>query len=69
MAKRNGLLIMGHGRRQVIWFGVTTHPTGRRNAAPYRSSAFVDRMQHCERLDGPKAQEKPEEYGINQNLN
>jgi transposase InsO family protein len=20
-------LIMGHGRRQVIWFGVTTHPT------------------------------------------
>jgi len=22
-----GLLIMGHGRRQGIWFGVTTHPT------------------------------------------
>jgi hypothetical protein len=22
-----GLLIMGHDRRQVIWFGVTTHPT------------------------------------------
>jgi hypothetical protein len=22
-----GLWIMGHGRRQVIWFGVTTHPT------------------------------------------
>jgi hypothetical protein len=22
-----GLLIMGDGRRQVIWFGVTTHPT------------------------------------------
>jgi hypothetical protein len=22
-----GLLIMGHGRRQVIWFGVTAHPT------------------------------------------
>ena len=22
-----GLLIMGHRRRQVIWFGVTTHPT------------------------------------------
>src|SRR6266850_1658573 len=22
-----GLLIMGHGRRQVIWCGVTTHPT------------------------------------------
>jgi hypothetical protein len=21
-----GLLIMGHGRRQVIWSGVTTHP-------------------------------------------
>jgi hypothetical protein len=22
-----GLLIMGHGRRQVLWFGVTSHPT------------------------------------------
>jgi len=22
-----GFLIMGHGRRQVLWFGVTAHPT------------------------------------------
>jgi hypothetical protein len=22
-----GLLIMGHGRRQILWFGVTLHPT------------------------------------------
>ena len=22
-----GLLIMGHGRRQIMWFGVTAHPT------------------------------------------
>src|SRR6478672_5867449 len=22
-----GLLIMGHGRRQIVWFGVTAHPT------------------------------------------
>jgi transposase InsO family protein len=22
-----GLLIMGHGRRQILWLGVTTHPT------------------------------------------
>ena len=22
-----GLLIMGHGRRQIVWFGVTSHPT------------------------------------------
>ena len=22
-----GLLIMGHGRRQILWFGVTEHPT------------------------------------------
>jgi hypothetical protein len=22
-----GLLIMGHGRRQLLWFGVTAHPT------------------------------------------
>ena len=23
----NGLLIMGHGRRQILWLGVTAHPT------------------------------------------
>jgi transposase InsO family protein len=23
----HGLLIMGHGRRQILWFGVTSHPT------------------------------------------
>jgi len=23
----SGLLIMGHGRRQILWFGVTSHPT------------------------------------------
>src|SRR3954471_13720483 len=23
----DGLLIMGHGRRKVLWFGVTAHPT------------------------------------------
>jgi hypothetical protein len=22
-----GLLIMGHGRRQIVWIGVTAHPT------------------------------------------
>ena len=22
-----GLLNMGHGRRQILWFGVTAHPT------------------------------------------
>jgi hypothetical protein len=22
-----GLLIMGHGRRLILWFGVTAHPT------------------------------------------
>jgi hypothetical protein len=22
-----GVLIMGHGRRQILWFGVTAHPT------------------------------------------
>jgi transposase InsO family protein len=22
-----GLLVMGHGRRQILWFGVTTHPS------------------------------------------
>ena len=23
----DGLLIIGHGRRQILWFGVTAHPT------------------------------------------
>ena len=27
-----GLLIMGHGRRQILWFGVTAHPTAERIA-------------------------------------
>src|ERR1019366_8492552 len=27
-----GLPIMGHGRRQVLWFGVTAHPTAERIA-------------------------------------
>lgn len=22
-----GLLVMGHGRRQILWLGVTAHPT------------------------------------------
>ena len=26
-----GLLIMGHGRRQILWLGVTAHPTGIRD--------------------------------------
>jgi hypothetical protein len=25
-----GLLIVGHGRRQILWFGVTAHPTAER---------------------------------------
>jgi hypothetical protein len=27
-----GLLIMGHGRRHILWFGVTAHPTAERIA-------------------------------------
>ena len=27
-----GLLIMGHGRRQILWFGVTSHPSAERIA-------------------------------------
>src|SRR6187551_985952 len=30
----HGLLIMGHGRRQILWFGVTAHPTGRMDRQP-----------------------------------
>jgi hypothetical protein len=34
-----GLLIMGHGRRQLLWLGVTTHPTAEwiANQSPRRS--------------------------------
>src|SRR5260221_3081216 len=28
----DGLLIMGHGRRHILWFGVTAHPTAERIA-------------------------------------
>ena len=34
-----GLLIMGHGRRQVIWFGVTTHPTANGSQTSSRKPA------------------------------
>jgi hypothetical protein len=29
-----GLLIVGHGRRQILWFGVTAHPTAEWIANP-----------------------------------
>jgi hypothetical protein len=29
-----GLLIMGHGRRQILWFGVTAHPCVYRKPYP-----------------------------------
>jgi hypothetical protein len=33
-----GLLIMGHGRRQILWFGVTAHPTA--EARAFSSATF-----------------------------
>ena len=39
-----GLLIMGHGRRQVIWFGVTTHPTAEWIAIRSRKHAVGNRL-------------------------
>jgi hypothetical protein len=29
-----GLLIMGHGRRQILWLGVTAHPNGGMDRQP-----------------------------------
>jgi hypothetical protein len=29
-----GLLIMGHGRRQILWFGVTANPCACRKSNP-----------------------------------
>jgi hypothetical protein len=34
-----GLLIIGHGRRQILWFGVTAHPTAEWLANMARQSA------------------------------
>jgi hypothetical protein len=38
-----GLLIMGHGRRQILWFGVTGHPTAEwiANQLTYACSATI----------------------------
>ncbi len=34
-----GLLIMGHGRRQILWLGITTHPT-----AEWIANQFTEAM-------------------------
>src|ERR1700738_2886679 len=36
-----GLLIMGHGRRQILWFGVTSHPTAEWIASQISSRKHV----------------------------
>lgn len=38
-----GLLITGHGRRQVLWFGVTAHPTAEWIANRLRTRAAGSR--------------------------
>jgi hypothetical protein len=35
-----GLLIMGHGRRQILWFGVTSHPSADRRPSPKRTRSL-----------------------------
>jgi hypothetical protein len=35
-----GLLIMGHGRRHILWFGVTAHPTAMRVASSATQSCW-----------------------------
>jgi hypothetical protein len=37
-----GLLIVGHGRRQILWFGLTPHPT--QNGSQIRSPAGGNRL-------------------------
>jgi hypothetical protein len=55
-----GLLMMGHGRRQILWFGVTSHPTAEWIAnhfteafgweqAPQRLGSVAARSQFCSR--------------------
>jgi len=36
-----GLLILGHGRRQILWLGVTAHPPAAGNAQRATSSAIA----------------------------
>ena len=35
-----GFLIMGHGRRQVLWFGGTTHPTAEGIANQFKACGW-----------------------------
>ena len=44
-----GLLIMGHGRLQFLWFGVTAHPTAEWIAnvdAPCKAAVWFERSSH-----------------------
>jgi hypothetical protein len=41
-----GLLIMGHGTRQVTWFGVTTHPTAEWIANQITEACGWDQAPH-----------------------
>jgi transposase InsO family protein len=42
-----GLLIMGHGRRQILWFGVTAHPTAEWIANQIREACGWEQAPQC----------------------
>jgi hypothetical protein len=42
-----GLLIMGHGRRQLLWFGVTAHPTAEWIANQLTEACGWEQIPRC----------------------
>jgi transposase InsO family protein len=42
-----GLLIMGHGRRQILWFGVTAHPTSEWIANQLAEACGWEQIPRC----------------------
>jgi transposase InsO family protein len=42
-----GLLIMGHGRRQILWFGVTAHPTAEWIANQLTEACGWEQIPRC----------------------
>jgi len=76
-----GLLIMGHGRRQILWFGVTSHPTaewianqiteacGWEQAPRYLiREVFIQRLRSIGIRDRPTSPRSPRQNGYAERL-
>ena len=54
-----GLLIVGHGRRQIVWLGVTAHPTAEWIANQITEAFGWERAPHYLIRDRAKQSYKP----------